>query len=102
MDSQKLQKAIEQWIQENEKLGDHAGGSGNMGFTSYILDSIEPPVELLVESPGMFHVKFHYRIIVETEFTYYPDNPPYEYPKMGEINVDKDGLPITNENSRVS
>lgn len=69
MDESPYHAAVIDWIQKNHDLGDSAGGSGHMGFTSYHLNKI-----LLQENI----LEVTYTIIVETEFTYYPDIPPIE------------------------
>ncbi len=71
---EQIKKAISTFIEKNHKLGQRAGSSGHLGFVSFKIDQIAPPIE----KEDHIEVCFDYTIITETEFTYYPDNPPYE------------------------
>lgn len=66
--------AIEGYIKSKHKLGEQTGGSGHKGFVSFRLDEYDQ--QKLKD--GKTEVSFKYTIFTETEFTYYPDNPPYE------------------------
>ena len=69
-----IKEIIESYIEKTENLGDQTGGSGHMGFVSYNLVEYNSQ-----ELPGKkVEIIFKYVISVETEFTYYPDNPPME------------------------
>ena len=69
-----IKDIVKQRIESDEKLGDQAGGSGHLGNVSYRVDSIESRE---IEG-GKLEIIYKYTLITETEFTYYPDNPPYE------------------------
>ena len=77
---------INKQIGADEKLGDQAGGSGHMGFVSYNLDEYKTKQI----SKDILEITYKYTIFIETEFTYYPDNPPMEYPRKKVISVDYD------------
>ena len=77
---------IDKRIGADEKLGDQAGGSGHMGFVSYNLDEYKTKMI----SKDILEITYTYTIFVETEFTYYPDNPPMEYPNTKVIKVSSD------------
>lgn len=79
-----IQDMVKQKIESEEKTGDQAGGSGHLSFVSYTIDKIETR-EI---SEECMEISYNYTIIVESEFTIYPDNPPYEYPHSGKIVVD--------------
>lgn len=66
---------ISSYIENIEKIGYQSGGSGNMGYVDYKIDKYE----IKDLSGDNYEIKFDYKIFIETEFTYYPDNPPYEY-----------------------
>lgn len=66
---------IKQKIRSDEKLGHQTGGSGHAGFVDYTVDGFQT----LQNSPELLEIAYSYRVSVETEFTYYPDNPPAEY-----------------------
>ena len=40
---------------------------------------------------GVWEIPYSYTVFVETEFTYYPDNPPHEYTREGVARVDDEG-----------
>jgi len=81
---EKILSAIEAHIKSKHKLGDQSGGSGHKGYVSFRLDDYE--VREMGDSKTK--VSFSYSIITETEFTYYPDNPPYEDHYEGLIKLD--------------
>ena len=82
-----IDEIINQKISDDEKLGDQAGGSGHMGFVSYKINHFKTRQI----SPQQLEITYSYTLYVETEFTYYPDNPPMEYPheKTMIVNSDK-------------
>ena len=81
-----LEKIIRSAIESEEKLGEQSGGSGHMGFIDYNIDKIDEPV--LTEKG--YTVAYSYTLIITTEFTYEPDNPPYRVPVSKSILVDKE------------
>ena len=70
----KLMTVIKMRIEESENTGDIAGGSGHLSNVSYVIDKVSDPVK----SDDGWQITITYTKIIETEFTYYPDNPPYE------------------------
>jgi len=70
----KIENIIMRYIGSNHTLGDRAGGSGHMGHVSCTLDEFNFK-EL---GDGNTEVNFKYTLVTETEFTYYPDNPPQD------------------------
>ncbi len=87
MDQETIEQLVNQQINKTETLGSRSGGSGHMGHTSYRIDEIKTKK---LEGDKT-EISFTYTLIVETEFTYYPDNPPYESSYSGVIVVDKQG-----------
>ncbi len=71
---EKIREIVEAEIQKNEKLGDQGGGSGHISHVSFRIDDINS------RSPdsNRIEISYSYTLMTETEFTYYPDNPPYE------------------------
>lgn len=69
-----LQQLVCQDLKQHETLGEQGSNSGHLVFVSYTIDTIETPAK----TPQGWQITYHYTIITETEFTYYPDNPPYE------------------------
>ena len=71
----------------DEDLGEHVGGSGHLGFKSYQLKNID----MTTLPDDKIQVIYGYIVSVETEFTYYPDNPPMEYPRKKKIIINSTG-----------
>jgi len=90
MDEKSIEKIVREQIEKVEKLGDQAGGSGHMGHISYRIDGIKTK-EL---EDGNREVSYDYTLMVETEFTYYPDNPPHEISVSGILVLDPQGRMI--------
>ncbi|MFC2102647.1 hypothetical protein ACFLS7_06590 [Bacteroidota bacterium] len=87
---EKIKEIVDAHILKTEKLGDRAGGSGHMSFVYHRIDGIESrPL-----NEGKTEISFDYTLLTETEFTYYPDNPPYESPYKGVIVVNSEGQVI--------
>ena len=81
---QEIKKIISEKIKKDENIGHSSGGSGHLGFTSFELKDYS--TDLI--SANSIKIKYTYTICIETEFTYYPDNPPQEYDKTKEIVID--------------
>lgn len=67
----RIRMYMENWLKIHHKVGESAGGSGHLGSVSLSILSTE-----LTKSNGRIITEVEYEISVETEFTYYPDNPP--------------------------
>lgn len=85
---EELRAIIDSHIGGRERLGDQAGGSGHLGHVSYVLGEIGDPVR---GEGGVWEIPYSYTVFVETEFTYYPDNPPQEYRREAVARVDDEG-----------
>ena len=83
---EELEQIIREKIETEEKLGEQSGGSGHMGNVHYEIDKIEEPV---LTDRG-YSVKYSYTLVITTEFTYEPDNPPYRVPTSKTVLIDKD------------
>ena len=94
---ERLKEIVEEQIARDEKLGSQAGGSGHMGDVGYVLDGIEEPLR----RRGGWEVTYRYTTIVTTEFTIYPDNPPYEYGYEKTITLDDDGAVVSEGERRL-
>ena len=71
---ERLREIVETQIASDEKLGSQSGGSGHLGHVDYVLDGVDEPVR----QGEAWEVTYKYTVIVTTEFTIYPDNPPHE------------------------
>ena len=80
-----VEEIIKKKIESDEKLGEQSGGSGHLCYVSYRLKDF-----LSKDLPdNQVQIHYKYSIFVETEFTYEPDNPAYEYKHSKIIVVDK-------------
>ncbi len=88
-----VEAIIRKHITATEKLGHHGSTSGHMSHIGYSLDefTFEETEENTIS------IKYSYTTVVETEFTYYPDNPPYEYHYKKEMIIDKEHNIISDE-----
>ena len=75
---------IKKHIEGKEKPGHQSGGSGHMGYVSFVIDNFK--TESLPD--WKTQVKYRYTKYIETEFTYEPDNPPMSYPSEGNFIFD--------------
>ena len=95
MDQAKKEKISEnllRHIEAEENIGHHGGGSGHLSHISVQIDLIEI---LEVSSNNYSHKAIvNYVKIIESEFTFYPDNPPHEYNYTQTFYLDSD-LTIT-------
>jgi hypothetical protein len=79
-----IENIVKQKIETDEKLGDQTGGSGHSSFVSYRIDDIKTK-EIEVNK---LEITYKYTLIIESEFTCYPDNPPHENPCEDTLLVD--------------
>lgn len=94
---ERLREIVTHQIREEEELGESAGGSGHLGFSDFDLLKIARPVAFKGRQQGLWKLNFEYRITIETEFTYEPDNPPDEYVYSKSITIDRDGVVVDQE-----
>lgn len=94
---ERLQEIIEAQIAKDERLGSQSGGSGHMGDVGYVLDGVYEPVR----QGNAWEVTYRYTIIVTTEFTIYPDNPPHEYSHVKTITLDDEGGVVSERERRL-
>jgi len=90
---EEVEKLIRSYIEKIENLGEQSGGSGHLSFTSYQL--IEFDHKKI--NDDQVKARFTYIVVVDTEFTYYPDNPPYETEYEKKIVIDKEKNIISEE-----
>ena len=93
----KIEKIVERVITRDEKLGRSTGGSGHSGYTSYVINTLGNPFKIKYQGKDAWEITYDYTITVETEFTYYPDNPPKEYQYKKAIIIDQNGRIIAEK-----
>ena len=87
----KIEKIVTKVITHDEKLGHNVGGSGHSGHTSFVINTLGNPSKRQFKGRNVWEITYDYTIIIETEFTYYPDNPPYEYKYQKKIIINQNG-----------
>lgn len=87
LSDEKLMAIINAWLESSPESGEKAGGSGHLSYVSFSVDRI---VKKEKTEEGWI-VDFEYTQHIETEFTYYPDNPPYKYPFSKRVLVKENG-----------
>jgi hypothetical protein len=88
---EELREIVDSHIKGRERIGNQAGGSGHLGHVSYEVGEIGVPVRVDAGEGDVCEIAYSYKVFVETEFTYYPDNPPHEYGKEATVRVDDEG-----------
>lgn len=90
---EELKSFLDRKIKSDEDIGEHAGGSGHLSDVGYELKDYSSK-EL---SESKLEIIYQYIVYVTTEFTYYPDNPPYEYPHKKKLIVDNEMKILSEE-----
>jgi len=83
---EKIREQVAHKIAKTHQLGYKSGGSGHLGHISFEIDKIEEPQQ----TDKGWLVDYEYTLIIETEFTYYPDNPPHTEPHIGQLYLKED------------
>jgi hypothetical protein len=78
-------------ISQDETLGEQAGSSGHLADVSSEVKDISEPKKVETDKGQGWEITYFYAIHVTTEFTYYPDNPPYVYRYKKTIVIDDKG-----------
>lgn len=86
-----IKNHIQAYLEKVEKIGQNGAGSGHLAFKFLEIDSLSHPVSFSRDNIMGFRIEVHYRILIETEFTFYPDNPPQEYRYSKALFCDKNG-----------
>ncbi|MFX0084408.1 MAG: hypothetical protein ACFFAU_01940 [Candidatus Hodarchaeota archaeon] len=87
----KIEKIVTRIITHDEKLGHSVGGSNHHSHTSFVMNTLGKPIKTQYNGINAWKITYIYTIITETEFTYYPDNPPYEHKYQKSIIIDQNG-----------
>ena len=80
-------------IELDEGTGCKGGGSSHLSYKTFRVDSFKTEET----SFGETGITYMYTVYVETEFTYYPDNPPAEYRYKKKIIVNGKGEIVREE-----
>jgi hypothetical protein len=88
---EEIAEIVKKKIADEEKPGELAGESGHLGYKSFELKNID-----IIETDNTkVEVIYDYIVTVETEFTYFPDNPPYQYSHRKLIIINSEGKIIS-------
>jgi len=74
-------------IEKDVSPGEQVGGSGHLSQVDCKIEFVYDPVQV---SKG-WEITYRYTVITTTEFTVYPDNPPWENTYEKTIVVDQKG-----------
>jgi hypothetical protein len=61
-------------IEKDESPGEQVGGSGHLSQVDCKIDYVDEPIQV----PEGWEITYRYTVSITTEFTIYPDNPPWE------------------------
>lgn len=73
LNKEKLGEIIREEINKHHRLGEHAGGSGHLGYRSITKMEIGDPQEFTFKNKRAFKIKLKYEIYTETEFLHPPE-----------------------------
>ncbi len=85
-----VEDIVKNFIRTQEDIGKRSGGSGHSGYINFSLEMVSEPRQITFEGEKCWEIEFVYILVVETEFTYYPDNPPSEYSYQQTITITDD------------
>ncbi|MFX1517164.1 MAG: hypothetical protein ACFFC6_12750 [Promethearchaeota archaeon] len=88
---QEIREIVNNKICQDEDLGEQVGGSGHLGYKSYRIDQVNKPEKIESDNEELWRIIYEYTVYVETEFTFYPDNPPHEYKYRKSLFLDNNG-----------
>jgi len=94
-----LEEIVKRIIARDEDLGDQVGSSGHLGNISFDINEIGTPEKVRSSSGEGWEIIYTYTIVVVTEFTIYPDNPPHETTYRKKIIIDENGE-LLNESQK--
>ncbi len=86
-----LEEIVNKIIAQDENLGDQAGSSGHLGNVSCEIKEIGTAKKVESDNGDKWEITYTYTIVVVTEFTIYPDNPPHENTYRKKIIIDEKG-----------
>ncbi len=92
---EEIEAIIRSQIESLERLGEQGSSSGHMSNVSCELNDFSTNET----EDGLIHIAYSYTTYVETEFTYYPDNPPYEYTHKRIMVINKERSIISDEDT---
>ena len=84
-------------IEKDESPGEQVGGSGHLSQVDCKIDYVDEPIQV----PEGWEITYRYTVSITTEFTIYPDNPPWENVYEKTIVVDEKGIFIKVRNSEI-
>ena len=85
--SDEIRKIVWKQIEKDVSLGEQAGGSGHLAHVDCKIDGVDEPRKV----PEGWEITYRYTVSVTTEFTIYPDNPPWENGYEKTVVVDEKG-----------
>lgn len=87
LDMGEIRKKIWTQIEKDESPGEQVGGSGHLSQVDCKIDIVYDPIQV----PEGWEITYRYTVTITTEFTIYPDNPPWENTYEKTITVNQKG-----------
>ena len=87
-------KIIWKQLEKDVSQGEHASGSGHLSHVDCKINNISEPEKV---SEG-WEITYRYTVYTTTEFTIYPDNPPWETEYERTIVINKKGEFVKSRN----
>jgi hypothetical protein len=85
-----IKNKITEWLNKYHQVGENTGGSGHLSLKTLVIEKIE-----IQEKADNLTASIICTIIIETEFTLDPDNPPYYNKYQYELKLDNNGENIS-------
>ena len=83
----KIREIVWSQIEKDVSPGEQVGGSGHLSQVDCKIDNVYGPIQV----PEGWEITYRYTVTITTEFTIYPDNPPWENIYEKTIVVDQKG-----------
>ena len=82
----KIKAILLEFLKKQEGTGTQTGGSGHLSDIGVFIDKL-----VISDQTEEVEVSVEFIVLIETEFTYYPDNPPKEYKYIQNFKIKMDG-----------
>jgi hypothetical protein len=87
----RAKEIVRRKIELDHSLGESVGGSGHLGYTSIANIEIKNIIRKDDAASVYWEITYEYVLETTTEFTVYPDNPPYRSTYRKIVRTDSEG-----------
>jgi hypothetical protein len=91
IEREKAKEIVRRRIELDHSLGESVGGSGHLGYTSIANIKIKDIIRKGDATDAYWEITYEYVLETTTEFTVYPDNPPYRSMYCKSVRIDAEG-----------